>query len=106
MKKYLYTLIWSIGAFLLSYYAIVWSGLKGAVPVHCAALGRMSVRAFLPLKTPMFSFAVWIAFLIAMFVFAAMLPKDNKYTKIAWPVFFITLGIYVCYVILNWPSCF
>ena len=105
MKKYLYPSVLSIGAFLLSYFAIMWAGLKGTVPVHCATFGRMSMRVFLPLKTPAFSFEIWVALLIAMFVFAITLPKDNKYTKIAWAVFFITLGVYVCYAFLNWPSC-
>jgi len=106
MKKYLYTSLWSVVAFLLSYFAIIWAGFKGTVPVNCAALGRMSMRVFLPLKTPVFSFEVWIALIIAMFVFAIMSPKGNKSAKIAWSVFFITLGIYICYAVLNWPSCF
>lgn len=105
MKKYLYTLLWSIGAFIISYFTIILAGFKGSLPVNCVALGRMSLRAFVPLKTPVFSFEVWISLIIAMFVFAIKLPKDNKYTKVAWSVFFITLGIYICYVILNWPTC-
>lgn len=106
MNKYFKTLLWSIVAFFASYFGIIWAGFKGTVPVKCAALGSMSMRAFLPLRTPWFSFEVWLALIIAMFVFAILLPKESKYTKISWSVFFITLGIYICYVALNWPSCF
>lgn len=98
-------LLWAICAFVLSYGIIIWTGFKGMVPVNCARLGRMSMRVFMQIKTPMVSVAVWLALIIAMFVFAIKLPKENKYNKLAWSVFFITLGIYVCYMLIKWPSC-
>ena len=105
LTKRFSALLWGVGAFLLSYAIMIWTGFKGMVPMQCARFGRMSVRVFAQIKTPMFSAAVWIALIIAMFVFAIKFPKENKYNKLVWSVFFVTLGIYVCYMIIKWPSC-
>lgn len=105
ITKKISSLLWAACAFLLSYALMIWTGFKGMVPMHCAKFGRVSMRVFMQIKTPMFSAAVWIALLIAMLVLAIKLPKENKYNKLAWAVFFITLGIYVCYVLIKWPSC-